>query len=81
MSLYPQAAEETIRKIDELKPHIDDMRGRSGTFIQDQIERITKYGAATRWSPAQLKWINELHDEYVGSGDGPEAPELDFAPR
>lgn len=70
-------AETIIRKIDELKPHIGDLRGRSGPFIQDQIKRIEQYGARTRWSAVQIKWINDLHDEFVGTDDPSERPDDD----
>lgn len=90
MTMYPDAAQAVIDKLDELKPYIDQMTGSSPAFIKEQVERAKKYGVGIKLSPKQIDWINSLHDRFVGSAspveegrksEDDEAPELEFSPR
>lgn len=44
----------------------DKLQGRAIDFVADQRVRLEKYGAATRISPAQWKWLRDIYEQVTG---------------
>ncbi len=60
-----------------LKDVVDDLNETSRSFVQDQIRRHKRWGQDMLVSPKQLAWLESLHEEFVGTGGGKEAPGVD----
>ena len=44
--------------------------GRSKDFLDDQIERLEKYGRSIFLSPKQRDWLESLYEQHVGPLSG-----------
>lgn len=77
--LSPEKYAEVAMKIDELAPLAEDgsLTGKGNGFILDQVTRIKEYGERTFFSPAQINWIEALHDEHVGTAEAKEPAGID----
>lgn len=71
--LEPEKYAEIAMKIDELAPlaRQGTLPGAGNGFINDQFMRKAEYGERMFLSSKQVAWIEQLHDEHVGSSDGP----------
>lgn len=67
--LPPDEYAEISRMIDELQPEIGNFYAAANNFVRDQVERKKEYGERMFMSPKQVKWIKDLHAEYVGNTD------------
>ncbi len=61
----------------ELEPVIEQLYSSAQNFVSDQIERNHQYKERTLVSPKQLKWLTDLHREFVGTGEAPEPEGID----
>lgn len=46
---------------------VDQLKGNSKSFVEDQISRHAKYGDRMFISPKQMQWLRDLHSEYIGT--------------
>lgn len=46
---------------------VDQLKGNSKSFVEDQISRHEKYGDRMFISMKQTQWLRDLHSEYVGT--------------
>lgn len=65
---------ELVDMLRDLEGHIPSMRGNSGSFVRDQVDRHNKYGQSILISDRQMSWLRNLHDEFVGTRDQEPAP-------
>lgn len=72
MALTQEQVEEITELLGDLGPVKDDMNPKSKAFVDDQIKRFEQYGAKMFVSPKQMKWLKDLHAEFIGTGDEPE---------
>lgn len=66
IELNPKELEEVMVECAE---HLDDMSGRDYEFFSGNFERWKRFGVTFTLSPAQSKWLMDIHARYVtGSG-------------
>lgn len=67
--MTPEQFERLQQMLQALEPEIKNMRGRSPDFVRDQLERVDRFGVNVSMTPRQMKWLEDLYVEHVGSLD------------
>lgn len=74
-SVMPQLEPEQYSKfnqmLEELGPCVEQMKEAPANFVRDQIVRNNEYAERTLVSPKQFAWLERLHNEFVGTSEGP----------
>lgn len=68
----PQLEAEEFARVARLIDELDEAKGvytAGANFIRDQVARKKEYGERMFLSPKQVKWIEDLHAEFVGTAE------------
>lgn len=66
MALNDEQFEKISLMLEQLKPVLDNIKGRSKGFVEDQLSRHEEYGQKMFFSPKQWDWLEDIYTEYVG---------------
>jgi hypothetical protein len=64
--MSPDEFERLEHILNSLEPETKRMNDNARRFVQDQIERVERYGINVRMSPKQMDWLESLHTKLVG---------------
>ena len=66
MPMTMEQTEYLSQLLQGLEPVSKELNPNSRNFVADQVKRFDQYGANMFLSPKQLKWLEDLHQEFVG---------------
>jgi hypothetical protein len=73
MPLDRQQFEELEEILQVLSAERASLNAASQNFVEDQVERVAKYGVEIRLSPKQWNWLRDLYEKHAVTK--PVAPE------
>lgn len=63
----------TMEKIGQLYQQIDNLSAFEQTFVQTNVERIEKFGDATKFTPKQITLADRIYKDRIEDGKLPKA--------